>query len=53
MSRTIAARKSLVVSGAAERGIKVCGTGVGACNAANKIPGICATLCHNTYSAHQ
>jgi ribose 5-phosphate isomerase B len=39
--------------GAAERGIMVCGTGVGACIAANKIPGIRAALCHDTYSAHQ
>src|SRR3954453_16935533 len=37
----------------AERGIMVCGTGVGACIAANKIPGIRAALCHDTYSAHQ
>ena len=42
-----------VVSGASERGIMVCGTGVGACIAANKIPGIRAALCHDTYSAHQ
>lgn len=42
-----------VRSGAAERGIMVCGTGVGACIAANKIPGIRAALCHDTYSAHQ
>ena len=39
--------------GAAQRGIMVCGTGVGACIAANKIPGIRAALCHDTYSAHQ
>jgi ribose 5-phosphate isomerase B len=31
----------------------VCGTGVGACIAANKIPGIRAALCHDVYSAHQ
>ena len=42
-----------VVSSASERGILVCGTGVGACIAANKIPGIRAALCHDTYSAHQ
>ncbi len=37
----------------AERGILVCGSGVGACVAANKLPGIRAGLCHDTYSAHQ
>lgn len=37
----------------AERGILVCGTGVGASIAANKIPGIRAALCHDTYCAHQ
>jgi len=42
-----------VRSGVAQRGIMVCGTGVGACIAANKIPGIRAALCHDTYSAHQ
>jgi len=42
-----------VVRGQAERGIMVCGSGVGACMAANKIPGIRAGLCHDTYSAHQ
>ena len=36
-----------------ERGILVCGTGIGACIAANKIPGIRAALCHDVYSAHQ
>jgi RpiB/LacA/LacB family sugar-phosphate isomerase len=36
-----------------ERGIIVCGSGVGASIAANKIPGIRAGLCHDTYSAHQ
>jgi ribose 5-phosphate isomerase B len=39
--------------GEAERAIMVCGTGVGACIAANKIPGIRAALCHDVYSAHQ
>jgi ribose 5-phosphate isomerase B len=39
--------------GAADRGILICGSGVGACIAANKIPGVYAGLCHDTYSAHQ
>lgn len=42
-----------VLAGRAERGIVICGSGVGACVAANKIPGIRAGLCHDTYSAHQ
>lgn len=37
----------------ADRGILVCGSGVGASVAANKIPGVRAGLCHDTYSAHQ
>lgn len=42
-----------VLHGEAERGILICGSGVGASVAANKIPGIRAGLCHDTYSAHQ
>ena len=42
-----------VISGKTERGILICGSGVGACIAANKVPGIRACLCHDTYSAHQ
>ena len=42
-----------LVRGEAERGILVCGSGVGASVAANKIKGIRAGLCHDTYSAHQ
>lgn len=42
-----------VIAGEAERGIVVCGSGVGASIAANKVPGIYAALCHDTYSAHQ
>ena len=42
-----------VTSGRAERGILICGSGVGASVAANKVPGIRAGLCHDTYSARQ
>ncbi|MBN1678704.1 MAG: ribose 5-phosphate isomerase B [Anaerolineae bacterium] len=42
-----------VASQDVERGIVVCGSGVGASIAANKVPGIYAALCHDTYSAHQ
>ncbi|MBN2303829.1 MAG: ribose 5-phosphate isomerase B [Anaerolineae bacterium] len=42
-----------VVNGAVERGVVVCGSGVGASIAANKVPGAYAALCHDTYSAHQ
>ena len=42
-----------VTTGQAERGILVCGSGVGASVAANKVKGIRAGLCHDTYSAHQ
>jgi RpiB/LacA/LacB family sugar-phosphate isomerase len=44
---------SALRDGRAERGIVVCGSGVGACIAANKMRGIYAALCHDTYSAHQ
>jgi ribose 5-phosphate isomerase B len=42
-----------VLDGQADRGLLVCGSGVGACIAANKLPGIRAGLCHDTYSAAQ
>ena len=42
-----------ISDGAAERGVLICGSGVGASVAANKIPGIRAGLCHDTYSARQ
>lgn len=42
-----------VVRGEAERGILICGSGVGASVAANKITGIRAGICHDCYSAHQ
>ena len=40
-------------AGEAPRGVLICGSGVGVCVAANKIPGIRAGMCHDTYSAHQ
>jgi ribose 5-phosphate isomerase B len=40
-------------SGEAERGVLVCGSGVGASVAASKLPGIRAAICHDVYSAHQ
>ena len=42
-----------ILNGNAERGLMVCGTGVGASIACNKIKNIRAALCHDTYSAHQ
>ena len=43
----------VILDGRAERGVFVCGSGVGAVIAANKIDGIRAGICHDTYSAHQ
>ena len=42
-----------IIGGDAERGVLVCGSGVGASVAACKIAGIRACVCHDTYSAHQ
>ncbi len=42
-----------ILEGRADRGVLICGSGVGASVAANKIKGIRAGLCHDTYSAHQ
>jgi len=42
-----------VLDGKAERGVLICGSGVGACVAVNKMPGIRGGMCHDTYSAHQ
>lgn len=42
-----------IQSGKAERGILLCGSGVGASIAANKLTGVYAAVCHDTYSAHQ
>jgi RpiB/LacA/LacB family sugar-phosphate isomerase len=42
-----------VLDGRAERGVLICGSGVGASVAANKLMGIRAAVCHDTYSAHQ
>jgi ribose 5-phosphate isomerase B len=50
VARAVAAR---IVAGEVERGIMVCGTGVGASIAANKMKGIRAAVCHDVHSAHQ
>jgi ribose 5-phosphate isomerase B len=42
-----------VITGRAERGVLVCGSGVGASIAASKLPGVRAAICHDSYSAHQ
>ncbi|MCL2659726.1 MAG: ribose 5-phosphate isomerase B [Acidobacteriaceae bacterium] len=42
-----------LMAGEAERGILICGSGVGVSIAANKMPGVRAGMCHDTYSAHQ
>lgn len=42
-----------IIAGRAERAVLICGSGVGACVAANKVPGIRAAICHDSYSAHQ
>jgi ribose 5-phosphate isomerase B len=42
-----------ILGGKAERGVLICGSGVGASVAANKLPGIRSALCHDTFSAHQ
>jgi ribose 5-phosphate isomerase B len=42
-----------LLAGRADRGVLICGSGVGASVAANKVRGIRAALCHDTYSAHQ
>src|ERR1700745_2831764 len=42
-----------VLDGRADRGVLICGSGVGASLAANKLVGIRAAVCHDTYSAHQ
>jgi len=42
-----------VAAGEVDRGIAICGSGVGASIASNKVPGVYAAVCHNIYSAHQ
>jgi ribose 5-phosphate isomerase B len=42
-----------VVSGRCDRGLLICGSGVGVTVAANKVPGVRACMCHDIYSAHQ
>src|SRR5919109_1945245 len=48
-----AAVAGAILDGQAERGVLICGSGVGASVAANKLPGIRAAVCHDVYSAHQ
>ncbi len=48
-----AALGRVVAEGRAERGVLICGSGVGASVAANKLHGVRAAVCHDTYSAHQ
>lgn len=48
-----AAVADAVASGRADRGIILCGSGVGACVTANKVRGVRAGICHDIYSAHQ
>jgi ribose 5-phosphate isomerase B len=43
----------VLMAGDADRGVLICGSGVGVSVAANKMPGIRAAMCHDTYSAHQ
>ncbi len=47
------AAAAAVLEGRAERGIIICGSGVGASVAASKFPGVRAAVCHDSYSAHQ
>jgi ribose 5-phosphate isomerase B len=42
-----------LMAGDVDRGILICGSGVGVCVAANKMPGVRAGMCHDTYSSHQ
>jgi RpiB/LacA/LacB family sugar-phosphate isomerase len=42
-----------IQDGRVERGVLICGSGVGICIAANKMEGVYAAICHDTYSAHQ
>jgi ribose 5-phosphate isomerase B len=44
---------NVILENQAERGILICGSGVGACIAVNKVKGIYSSVCHDTYSAHQ
>jgi ribose 5-phosphate isomerase B len=48
-----AALAEAVAAGRADRGIMVCGSGVGACVVVNKLPGVRGAMCHDTFSARQ
>lgn len=43
----------VIQEGKADRGVFLCGSGIGVCISANKMKGIYASVCHDTYSAHQ
>lgn len=47
------ALSDIIIKGDADRGLLVCGTGIGAAIAANKVKGIRAAICHDVHSAHQ
>jgi ribose 5-phosphate isomerase B len=49
----IAPLAEAVAGGKVDRGIAICGSGIGACIVANKFPCVRASVCHDTYSAHQ